>query len=60
MTLSTRFRFSSIEEKRKLEAMAKKAKLSLANYLRASLKLAPLAHGGARSNGGRKRQAKPE
>jgi hypothetical protein len=57
MTLSTRFRFESLDEKKKLERQAKRANLSLANYLRARLDLTPLAHGGARANGGRRRSA---
>lgn len=48
MTLSTRFRFQSAAEKRQLERLARRARLSLANYIRSRMDLKPLAHGGKR------------
>jgi len=54
MPVRTAITFESTEEKEKFEKLAAKAKLSLSNYIRRCLGLAPLTHGGPRSYGKKK------
>jgi hypothetical protein len=53
-TIEFKIRFTA-EEKKKVEREAKRARLSFSNYVRSRLELGPIARGGARANGGRKR-----
>ncbi|MBO0721338.1 MAG: hypothetical protein J2P41_10985 [Blastocatellia bacterium] len=55
MTVTTLIRFASIEEKKKIERLARISRLSLANYVRMRLDLEPLAHGGPRPNAVKKK-----
>jgi len=51
MAVSVLIRFQDHDEKAKAVKLAKKAKMSVSNYIRSLLEMAPLAHGGARTNG---------
>lgn len=51
MAVNVLIRFASAEEKKKVDLLAKKARLSFSNYVRQRLDLEPLAHGGPRPNG---------
>lgn len=45
--------FDSESEKKQVERLAQRAKLSFSNYVRSRLDLEPLARGGAREGAGR-------
>src|SRR5262244_1915912 len=53
MSIRTPITFASLKEKRQIEKLAEKAKLSLSNYVRQALGLDPLTAGGQRPGAGR-------